>query len=215
MEHKFGKQYWEYSSHYTGDRPRYQQALYVRRGRREWNEFVDATGIEDYPVIAAFDMHDVIDTLTHDQSMELGVDLEHGYVPFGLMSKGKKHNDEVWDCRQKPFIYESDFIVFTRQSCNEYNGVDVYRESNWPDNCIRISGDKGSISRLLDRPVLLFDDKEENIDALPPRSEGLVVRRGRRFRHWADPGYTRTWDVVRWPSLVANFGRKFERIIDP
>ena len=73
--------------------------------------------------------------------------------------------------------------------------VDVDREPWMESNCVGIRGDKGQVADLMRKPVLLFDDHEENIALLRLRSspnlylDGVLVRRGRKADIPVPPGY--------------------------
>ena len=66
------------------------------------------------------------------------------------------------------------------------------------------NGDKGDAARLVNLPVLLFDDKKENIIEVerkgPVGSKGILVSRYRqRYRHtiWPPPTKWKT-EIYEW-----------------
>ena len=79
-------------------------------------------------------------------------------------------------------------------------------------NCIGVQGDKGQVAQLFGKPVLLFDDKEDNIDLLRQRSiqpeaplDGIVVKRGRKAHHHVRRNYRYENDPLLWADCVRNF----------
>ena len=60
--------------------------------------------------------------------------------------------------------------------------VRVFRLDGMPANTICINGDKGDVAALTGLPMLLFDDREENLDDVLKKGisgcEGVLVRRG-------------------------------------
>ena len=82
-------------------------------------------------------------------------------------------------------------------------------------NCVGIRGDKGQVADLMRKPVLLFDDKEENIDLLRSRSssdrplDGVLVRRGRNAGRPVPPGYVCENDPRVWVQICRKFGSAY------
>ena len=82
-------------------------------------------------------------------------------------------------------------------------------------NCVGIRGDKGQVADLMRKPVLLFDDKEENIDLLRSRSssdrplDGVLVRRGRNACRPVRPGYVCENDPRVWVQICRKFGSAY------
>ena len=108
-------------------------------------------------------------------------------------------------------ISECDGIICTDYREGWYREIDIYREEGMPSHCVRVKGDKGQIAKLIQKPVLLFDDKERNIDMLTKRStdgcllDGVIVRRGRnKWRHVED-GYLVQNDCNRWCEIIERF----------
>ena len=86
-----------------------------------------------------------------------------------------------------------------------------------PDNCIAIRGDKWQASELLQKPALLFDDKQDNIDLLRDRStlatklDGVVVRMGRKRNYGVGPGFVANYHPDHWEGLVYDFNYFYGR----
>ena len=84
-------------------------------------------------------------------------------------------------------------------------------------NCIAIRGDKGQAAELLNKPSLLFDDKEDNIDLLRARStplnklDGVVVRMGKKRRYNVARGYVANYHDDHWEGLIADFDYYYGR----
>ena len=115
------------------------------------------------------DMHDVLDRLTFSEADTLGVALKATGIPFGILSYGKGHSYKVWTNKVTcNFVTRhANFVAFTDEREPVSGGVCIYRPPNWANdkdfNCIRINGSKGQFAALLNRPCILFDDKEVNI----------------------------------------------------
>ena len=65
------------------------------------------------------------------------------------------------------------------------------------------------------KPVLLFDDKEENIDRMRIRSRdstplgGILVRRGRNAHLRVPPSYVWSNDPREWVQICQHFGSRY------
>ena len=76
---------------------------------------------------------------------------------------------------------------------------------------IGVKGDKGQIAKLMNKPVLLFDDREDNIERLRQRSsadaylDGVVVRRGRKAHRRVNPGFVIENNCNEWVNIVRRF----------
>ena len=66
------------------------------------------------------------------------------------------------------------FFIFTEKLTSR-GPVDVYKLPGMEDNMICISGDKGDAAKLLGLPVMLFDDKAENLDVIIRKAVGGSV----------------------------------------
>ena len=190
----------------------------IRRGKRIWEEFTHATYIdhESTQVVALFDQHDVVDTMTYDQAATVGVGIEHidNVVPL-ICSFGKAHRKETFNehAEWSPMVDECKGYVFTDYRDGFYRTVDVYKEDWMMDNCIGVKGDKGQVAALFGLPCVLFDDKEDNIRTLRKRStpetplDGVVIRRGRKFRNFIETGFTGSSNCQDWVDIVKRFSQ--------
>ena len=195
---------------YGGEGP---SSVGVRNGFCLWREFCESTNSHYYSdgAVAMFDHHDVLDTLTWNESEQLGVALDHiEKVNTFLCSFGRSHRQEAFleDAPWYPMVSECDGHIFTDYREGYHRTVDVYREPWMPSSCIAVSGDKGQVAQLFGKPVVLFDDKEANIDTLRRRStldcplDGVVVRRGRKSRQSVRSGYQVANDIDSWLGTV-------------
>ena len=189
----------------------------ISSGAEIWNEFVGSTGLDRANAVALFDQHDVIDTLSHDEAEDIGVEIDSlvGIRSY-LCSYGKRHRQDSNDDRNSwgVFVAEMDGMIFTdhRQAHERYrNQVIIYR-SDWMNNtCIGVTGDKGQVAELMNKPVLLFDDKESNIQLLRDRStpqfflDGIVVCRGHKSGRHVSPGFGIGHDAHQWPEIIRRF----------
>ena len=114
-----------------------------------------------------------------------------------------------------PMVAECDGHIFTDYREGHHRDVDVYREPWMKSNCVVVRGDKGQVADLMRKPVLLFDDKEENIDLLRSRSssdrplDGVLVRRGRNVGRPVPPGYLCENDPREWVQICRRFGSAY------
>ena len=71
--------------------------------------------------------------------------------------------------------------VFTEKIGNE-EPVEIYRLPGMGNNMICINGDAGDAAQLLGLPLILFDDREDNLDDVQREGSkenvGVLVRRG-------------------------------------
>ena len=197
--------------------------IIIRSGHKVWNEFLQATGINVANTVALFDKHDVIDTLNREEAIESGCDLEHGVGVRNLVcSYGTCHRKETFDKNKVwyPFVNEMDGFIFTDQRKAEgryYNQINIYREDWMGITCIGVKGDKGQVAELIGKPVVLFDDKEENIRLLRDRStahtvmDGVVVRRGNKCGKRIQPGFEICNEARLWAEMVKKFDRNHGR----
>ena len=175
-----------------------------------WREWMHKTSLDNVQCCALFDMHDVVDTLDKDQAIDVGVDLDHlDTIGTVICSFGKSHRHDVFDLNAEwcAFVAEMDGVVFTDYRWSWHDKVDIYREIGMNARTICVRGDKGQVASLLNRPCLLFDDKEDNIDLVCEgghrhRSNGVVVRRGRKARHQVRWGYDVTTNPHDWIPLL-------------
>ena len=188
----------------------------IRNGHAEWEEFCEASDFQYYHdgVVALFDQHHVIDTLSYEEAGATGVQLDHlNGVTVLRCSKARSHRQSAFDqyARWWPMANECEGHIFTDYDKGYHRTVDIYRESWMQPNCICVRGDKGQAASLLGLPCILFDDKEDNVRSLRRRStpttplDGIIVRRGRLVSEWVEPGFLASSDCAEWPGLVKHF----------
>ena len=165
-------------------------------------------------VVAMFDQHDVIDTMNFEEACHTGVSLDlNDSVTTLLCSHGKDHRREAFEPRAEwlPMVKECEGCIFTDYREGFHRTVDIYRESWMSPDCIAVRGDKGQVAKLLRRPTILFDDKEDNVSALRRRStnecflDGVVVRRGRKRYKEVRPGFAVENECAKWADIVHLF----------
>ena len=192
----------------------------IVRGKHIWSEFYWAAGLSNANTVALLDKHWVVDTLCERNAIRTGIKLE--FLPgirTVLLSYGRDHRkatfkrDEPW----YPLINNMHGYIFTDYRECWRNTVEVYRENWMGMNCIAIRGDKGQAAELLNKPSLLFDDKEDNIDLLRARStplnklDGVVVRMGKKRRYNVARGYVANYHDDHWEGLIADFDYYYGR----
>ena len=164
------------------------------------------------------DHNGVINTLSEDEAVDTGVELDHLDGTVILMcSYGYEHRQRSLDPGNDyyPLVAECAGYIFTDYRAGFHGSVDVYRDPWMPPNCIGIRGDKGQAADLLMKPVLLFDDKEENIDRMRLRSRdstplgGILVRRGRYAQRPVPPSYVCSNDPKEWVQICEHFGSRY------
>ena len=162
----------------------------VREGHNVLQEWISVTCVDhcDVRAIAIFDKHDVVDTLGHQESVNTIVDLDHipGLCTLICSFGHRFRRKTFWaDNTYAPFIQGVDGVIFTDVRKNGCREVRIYREQWMHPRIICVDGDKGQVAALLGRPVVLFDDKEDNaqqVIAAGCKNKGVVVRRGRKAR---------------------------------
>ena len=113
-----------------------------------------------------------------------------------------------------PLVYGCDGHIFTNIERNDSNQVEIYQEK-WMRRdspaCIGVKGDKGQIAQLLQKPVLIFDDKELNIELVRGHCtrevtmEGFLVQMGRKARRFIPEGFQTANVPQHWPRLLEEF----------
>jgi len=188
---------------------------WVKKGWHDWQNFMQDTGLHDAEVIGLYDMNDVVNTLSSDDAASVGVECEHG-ADYGILNcicsfgTNPEHISNMFDPTRPyaPFIAEMDAVILTTTRSSKRNTVSISKLPNTPNTCRVVHGDKGQAAALLRKPVVLFDDKEENVaqvcTAVDP-SAGFVVRRGRKSYMHVSPGYEIASHPMQWPSLVRKF----------
>ena len=110
-----------------------------------------------------------------------------------LLSYGFAHRQEAFDANRKGYemIALLDGYIFTDVLRNPVADISVYQD-NWMrhlcEDCIviGITGDKGQAAHILDKPCILFDDKEDNLlQVIQARqgNEACHVQLSRKFAH--------------------------------
>ena len=112
-------------------------------------------------------------------------------------------------------VAECDGHVFTAHREGRFADADIFREPWMQPHQIVVSGDKGQFAQLTQRPRILLDDHERNIDLLRRRCtahelDGIGVRRRLYTRRPMQAGYTYAWNPLSWPQHVRNFRDQFQ-----
>ena len=113
-----------------------------------------------------FDKHRVVDKLSWQDAMRIGIDMDHmDDVSSVICSYGRSHWRETWNRQMPwyPFVKQIDGAVFT---LNRNNGRRLVNIESLPDcgpHVITFSGDKGQVAGLLPLPCFIFDDQEEDV----------------------------------------------------
>ena len=200
--------------------PYEQRPVTICSGLREWEEFCEVTGVS-HPhtrVVSMIDHHGVVDTLEdEDEAAQAGVNLELINESVNLLcslDRKRWHRKKPFtpNAAFRDFVIELDGYVFTDVRESGQPEVSVYRENWMEQNCIGVDGDKGQVAQLFGKPVLLFDDKEDNIDLLRRKSiqpeaplDGIVVRRGYKAKARVRRNYQIESNPLHWAFWVRNF----------
>lgn len=198
---------------------------YIRRGASIFRRFCSDLDLEHCSTISVFDHHNVVDQFSEDEAISLGVALDHLHDHCSvLLSYGFSHRQEAFDSTKRfyPMINELDAYIFTDLRHNRRFGVEVYQDQWMRDTCRRMNkpqgliigmcGDKGQVAELLGKPIIFFDDKEENVVQVLQAKQGneaYLVRIGERKRHPVRSiggiAFTATSTVSEWEALCKNF----------
>ena len=194
----------KYSSDYTGDGPSYSSTSYMHHGveiknatsYHTWRDFESRhLWYRDNPLytcVMAFDKHNVVDTMNPEESLRfVGLRNQvHFKNNLGgalvLLSRGtSRWTDALEEGDQTVFYRCADFLIYTEKINRDPDRdgpVSIWRYPEMESHMICINGDKGDAAQLLGLPMILFDDKEENltdiIDKGHRQNVGVVVRRG-------------------------------------
>ena len=116
-----------------------------------------------------------------------------------------------------PVVALCEGYIFTDDRKGGSRTIDIYRDE-WMEhntaigyNTIGVRGYKGQVASLFGKPVLLFDDNEENIELLRARSscqcplDGVVVRRGRKTRWSVHETFCSSSDPKEWIDIMRHF----------
>ena len=202
---------------------------YIWSGEPIFRRFCSDLDLQHCSTISVFDHHHVVDQLDEDEAISLGIALEHVDDHCSiLLSYGFSHRQEAFDSTKRfyPMINELDAYVFADFRHNRSYGVAVYQDQWMKDTCRRMDkpqslinigmrGDKGQVAELLGKPIVFFDDKEENVLQVLQAKQGneaYVVRIGEMEDHpvrsIGGTAFTRTSDVSEWEALCKNFNSK-------
>ena len=166
----------------------------ISRGGGLFHRFCQEVGVNECDSISLFDHHNVIDELRRNTAIKVGLDMDHFDEQCSvLLSYGHMHRRNVFSRENDwyPMVAEMDGYIFTDVRRGQSERVEVYQNS-WmreichergyePNSIVGMTGDKGQAAYLLGRPVILFDDKEENVSQVLSASNfnaGCVVRIG-------------------------------------
>ena len=169
--------------------------------------------------VAFFDQHHVVDTLGFHEAYDAGIALDHSPDDFGfyICSKGKTHCMETFNNRSdfSPFVSDTDGQIFVDYYDGWHKTMDIRFEAierrDGHFRSIHIRGDKGHAAQLFDVPVILYDDKESNIQAVINKgkhgSTGRVVRRGRKESYgiWNGWEHLVSNDPLAWKREIMNW----------
>ena len=198
-------------------RQSHHSAVGIRHGNSIWNEFCEKIDLYHPQVetVVMFDQHDVIDTLCDwDVAVDVAVDVDHFDPVLPLVcSFGRDHRAETFrkEVAWAPFVAECEGYIFTDYRQGHYGTIDIYRDSWMGQDTIGVRGDKGQVASLFGKPVLLFDDKEENIELLRARSscqcplDGVVVRRGKKTRWSVYETFCSSSNPKEWIDIMRHF----------
>ena len=185
-------------------------------GQLLWADWSELCHLRDARCVTMFDKHDVVDTLDWEEAADVGVSLDHlgygtyNYMPVILCSRGIGWAHTAFQARApwRPFVAELDGYVFTTDEKSRLP-VRVWQLPHLPPKAICTNGDKGTVSRLLGVPTLLFDDKERQIhrhNIAHRGNAGFVVKRGNQSREPHIRGYAYRSESWTWPVEAENFG---------
>jgi hypothetical protein len=171
--------------------------VHISDGEDILQQFFADTGFNECVSVSLFDHHNVVDLMSWDTAATVGIALSHlrSHRSY-LLSYGKAHRRTVFhrDNEYNPMIEELDGYIFTDTFYNRSSTVTVYQDDwmrdDYDDNghnqctIIGVTGDKGQVARILNKPAILFDDREDNVDqVLQARhgNAGFVVRIGHKY----------------------------------
>ena len=140
-----------------------------------WTSWSCQNILPHFHAVVAFDMHNVLDTMSQEQAGKMS-GLKTQRNALAVLSRGPVRWKESFNIKLAADIYLYTEVI-------QHDGpVRVYQFNGMPSNVICIDGDKGDVAALLGLPLLLFDDKERNLDVVLKKGvagcEGVLVRRG-------------------------------------
>ena len=194
--------------------------VFVAGGRCIFDQFCNDTGLVQCNSVSLYDHPNVVDQMSKNTAIEVGVDLDHlvDHCSF-LLSYGFSHRRDAFDdCRTcYPMIELLDGYIFTDIRHNQSSVVHVYQDSWMREICKRcivigVRGDKGQVAQLLNKPAIIFDDREDNVRqviAARHGNEGVHVRLRRRFEHeWTHQDqclFKVSESCAEWPIMSMQF----------
>ena len=178
-----------------------------------------SNNVPQAPAVALFDKHGVIDTLSEIEAQKLEIAMDHTNMPYGLCSyaaRDRARDTCLGSFSRSPFLARCDFLIFTDKLVNPDRDerVEVYRDHVLPEKAIRITGDKGDAARLLGVPVVMFDDRRDQLEIILQKasdhSEAWLVERGkqkRRNQYWRECNCTsnRPDGQLGWAAISRRF----------
>jgi len=164
----------------------------IEGGNHIWREWIHRIGATDAgtEVVAMFDKHHVVDTLSRQEAELTGIEMDHmDDVSSVICSYGRSHWRETWRLESPwyPFVCQIDGAVFTLNRDNGRRWVNIESIPGCGPHVITFDGDKGQVAGLLPRPCFIFDDQEENVALVQEKGyrsggveEGDIVQGPRR-----------------------------------
>ena len=147
-----------------------------------WTSWGHQNILPDVHAVVAFDKHNVLDTISHEQASKMSC-LRTQRNALAVLSRGPEHWKQSFNINKEWHLAAraADIYLYT-EAIHHEGPVCVYQVDGMPSNAICIDGDKGDVAALLGLPVLLFDDRERNLDDIIKKGvagcEGVLVRRG-------------------------------------
>jgi len=194
----------------------------IEGGNERWREWMHCIGATNAgtEVVAMFDKHHVVDTLSRQEAELTGIEMDHmDDVSSVICSYGRSHWRETWRLESPwyPFVCQIDGAVFTLNRNNGRRSVNIEPVPGCGPHVIMFDGDKGQVAGLLPRPCFIFDDQEENVALVQEKGywsggvvfarDGIPVGRRRRRGHRArsQATFRISDDPLQWPTLVQEF----------
>ena len=194
----------------------------IEGGNEIWREWIHRIGATNAgtEVVAMFDKHHVVDTLSRQEAEHTGNEMDHmDDVSSVICSYGRSHWRETWNINSAwyPFVKQIDGAVFTVNRNNGRRSVNIDSVPGCGPHVIMFDGDKGQVAGLLPRPCFIFDDQEENVALVQEKGywssgvvfarDGIPVGRRRRRGHRArsQATFRISDDPLQWPTLVQEF----------
>ena len=151
--------------------PRRRASPRILGGRHILAQFCIDIGLADCTSVSLYDHHNVVGEMSEDIAIQTGVHLDHLDDHCSLLlSHGFAHRREAFDDRwaYHRMIELLDGYIFIDVHYNRVPEVHVYQD-DWMkqirEDCIvvGVTGDKGQVAQLLNKPAIIFDDRKENV----------------------------------------------------